>query len=75
MSLDVIKDKSILVIEADLDSRIKIKAIFDFIEYGSLTFSSAIEENPLKEDPYFVVVAYHDDESELLFQIVLQKLK
>lgn len=69
MSLDVIKDKSILVIEADLDSRIKIKAIFDFIEYGSLSFSNTIEETPLKEDPYFIVVASHDDEKKLVQQL------
>ena len=69
MTLDVIKDKSILVIEPDLDSRIKIKAIFDFIEYGSLTFSSSIEENPLKEDPYFIVVGNHDDENKMLQQL------
>lgn len=69
MTLDVIKDKSILVIEPDLDSRIKIKAIFDFIEYGSLTFSNSIEENPLKEDPYFIVVGNHDDENKMLQQL------
>ena len=69
MTLDVIKDKSILVIEPELDSRIKIKAIFDFIEYGSLTFSSSIEENPLKEDPYFIVVGNHDDENKMLQQL------
>lgn len=69
MSLDVIKDKSILVIEADLDSRIKIKAIFDFIEHGSLSFSNSIEETPLKEDPYLIVVAYHDDETQLTQQL------
>ena len=69
MSLDVIKDKSILVIEDDLDSRIKIKAIFDFIEYGSLSFAASIKENPLKEDPYFVVLAFHDDEARLVEQL------
>ena len=69
LALDVIKDKSILVIEPDLDSRIKIKAIFDFIEYGSLTFSNSIEENPLKEDPYFIVVDNLDDENKMLQQL------
>lgn len=69
LTLDVIKDKSILVIEPDLDSRIKIKAIFDFIEYGSLTFSNSIEENPLKEDPYFIVVDNLDDENKMLQQL------
>ena len=69
MTLDVIKDKSILVIEPELDSRIKIKAIFDFIEYGSLTFSNSIEENPLKEDPYFIVVDHHDNEAQMLQQL------
>lgn len=69
MTLDVIKDKSILVIEPVLDSRIKIKAIFDFIEYGSLTFSNSIEENPLKEDPYLIVVDHSDDEANMLQQL------
>ena len=38
MDLDVVKDKSILVIESDLDSRIQIKAVFDSSEkdYGEL---------------------------------------
>jgi len=69
MSLDVIKDKNILVIEADLDSRIKIKAIFDFIEYGSLSFFNSIEETQLKEEPYFIVVGCHDNESKLIQQL------
>ncbi len=69
MVLEVVKDKSILVIEPDLDSRIKLKAIFDFIEYGSLTFSNSIEENPLKEEPYFIVVDMMDDENEMLDQL------
>ena len=69
MVLDVVKDKSILVIEPNLNARIKLKAIFDFIEYGSLTFSNSIEENSLKEDPYFIVVDMIDDESEMLHQL------
>ena len=69
MVLEVVKDKSILVIEPNLDSRIKLEAIFDFIEYGSLTFSNSIEENTLKEDPYFVVVDMVDDEGEMLHQL------
>ena len=69
MVLEDVKDKSILVIEPDLDSRIKLKAIFDFIEYGSLIFSDSIEETPLKEEPYFVVVNMMDDENEMLHQL------
>ena len=69
MVLEVVKDKSILVIEPDLDSRIKIKAIFDFIEYGSLTFANSIEENSLVEDPYFIVVDQINDEAEMLQQL------
>jgi len=69
MALDVVKDKSILVIEPHKDSRIKIKAIFDFIEYGSITFSDSIEKNTLVEDPYFIVVDKIDDENEMLHQL------
>lgn len=69
MHLDVVKDKSILVIEPNPDSRIKIKAIFDFIEYGAIQFSDSIEENPLKEDPYFIVVDKLDDENKMLAQL------
>lgn len=69
MVLEVVKDKSILVIEPDLDARIKLKAIFEFIEYGSLTFSNSIEEDALTEDPYFIVVDMLDDESEMLQQL------
>lgn len=69
MTLDVIKDKSILVIEPNLDSRIKIQAIFDFIEYGSISFSNIVEENSLKEDPYFIVVGNGDDENDVLQQL------
>ncbi len=69
MVLGVVKDKSILVIEPDLDSRIKIKAIFDFLEYGSITFCNSIEENSLKEDPYFIVVDKLDDENKMLHQL------
>jgi sigma-54 specific flagellar transcriptional regulator A len=69
MDLGAVKDKSILVIEPNSDSRIKIKAIFDFLEYGSITFSNSIEENTLKEDPYFIVVDKLDDENEMLHQL------
>ena len=69
MILDVVKDKSILVVETDPDSRIKIKAIFDFIEYGSITFTDSIENNTLKEEPYFIVVNQLDDENEMLGQL------
>jgi sigma-54 specific flagellar transcriptional regulator A len=69
MILDVVKDKSILVVEPDPDSRIKIKAIFDFIEYGSITFTDSIENNTLKEEPYFIVVNKLDDENEMLHQL------
>lgn len=69
MALEVVKDKSILVIEPNKDSRIKIKAIFDFIEYGSITFSDSIETTSLKESPYFIVVDKIDDENEMLHQL------
>jgi len=73
MGFEDIKDKSILVIEPDSDSRIKIKAIFDFIEYGSITFCDSIEENTLTEDPYFIVIDKFDD-NEMLHQLdVIQK--
>ena len=69
MNIDVVKDKSILVIEPNLDSRLKIKAIFDFIEYGTIEFADSIEENPLKEDPYFIVVDKLEDENQMLLQL------
>ena len=69
MNLEIVKGKSILVIGSNSDSRIKIKAIFDFIEYGSIQFSNTIEENPLKEDPYFIVVDKFNDEMQMLHQI------
>lgn len=69
MVLDVVKDKSILVIEPDLDARIKIQAIFDFIEYGSLTFINSIDENSIVEDPYFIVVDQNNDEAEMIQQL------
>ena len=69
MVLEIVKDKSFLVIEPDLDSRIKIKAIFDFIEYGTITFANTIEENPLTEDPYFIVINKIDDETKMLQQL------
>lgn len=69
MGLDIAKDKSILVIGSDTESQIKIKAIFDFIEYGSITFTDSIQENTLKEEPYFIVVDKCDNENELLQQL------
>lgn len=69
MSLSVVSDVSILVIEPNPDSRIKIKAIFDFIEYGTIQFSDSIEENVLKEEPYFIVIDKRDDEKEMLQQL------
>ena len=69
MVLEVVKDKSLLVIEPDSDSRIKIKAIFDFIEYGSIIFANTIEESPLTEDPYFIVINKIDDETKMLQQL------
>lgn len=69
MDLEIVKDKTILVIEPNSDSRIKIKAIFDFIEYGSIVFSDSIETNVLTEDPYFIVVDQIDNENEMLQQL------
>lgn len=69
MDLEIVKDKTILVIEPNSDSRIKIKAIFDFIEYGSIVFSDSIEANSLTEDPYFIVVDQIDNENEMLQQL------
>lgn len=69
MDLEIVKDKTILVIEPNSDSRIKIKAIFDFIEYGSIVFSDSIETNSLIEDPYFIVVDQIDNENEMLQQL------
>ena len=69
MVLEIVKDKSILVIEPDLDSRIKIQAVFDFIEYGALSFVNAIDENSLVEDPYFIVVDQDNDEAKMLQQL------
>ena len=71
VDIEEIKDKNILVIEADSDSRIKIKAIFDFIEYGSISFTDSIEENNLKDEPYFIVIDNIDDESKMLQQLTL----
>lgn len=69
MSLDIVNNKNILVIEPDSERRIKIKAIFDFIEYGALTFTNSIEENPFQTDPYLIVVDQLNDEKEMLQQI------
>lgn len=75
MVLEVVKDKSILVIESNLDTRIKLNAIFEFIEYGSLIFSNSIEEDVLTEDPYFIVVKMLDDEGKMLRQLEAIHLK
>ena len=75
MALEVVKDKSILVIEPNLNSRVKLEAIFDFIEYGSLMFSNSIEEHVLKEHPYFIVVDMLDDEVEMVHQLEAIHLK
>lgn len=69
MVLGTVKDKNILVIEPNIDSRIKLEAIFDFIEYGSLIFSNSIEENDLEADPYFIVVDMIDHEHDMLHQL------
>ncbi len=69
MDLDDVKDKSILVIEPDSDSRIRIKTVFDFIEYGSITFCNTIEENTLTEDPYFIVVDNLEDDAGMMRQL------
>jgi len=75
MGFEEINDKSILIIEPDSDSRIKIKAIFDFIEYGSITFCNSIEENPLTEDPYFIVIDKfnNDDDMNHQFEVIHEK--
>ena len=75
MVLEAVKDKSILVIESDLDARIKLKAIFEFIEYGSLVFSNSIEEDVLTADPYFIVIKMLDDEGKMLQQLEAIHLK
>lgn len=75
MVLETVINKSILVIEPDLESRIKLEAIFNFIEYGSLTFSNSIEEDILKEDPYFIVIDMQADESEMLHQLQAVQIK
>lgn len=75
MDIDDVKDKSILVIEPDSESRIKIKAIFDFIEYGSITFCDNIEENPLIEDPYFIVIDKLNNDEKMHQQLELIQKK
>ncbi|MFK5913931.1 MAG: sigma-54 dependent transcriptional regulator [Woeseiaceae bacterium] len=69
MSLSDVENKTILVIEHDSDAHVKIATIFDFLEYGKLTFTDSIETNPLKEDPYFIVINYIDDENKMLKQL------
>ena len=75
MVLEAVKDKNILVIESDLEARIKLKAIFEFIEYGSLVFSNSIEEDVLTADPYFIVIKMLDDEGKMLQQLDAIHLK
>jgi sigma-54 specific flagellar transcriptional regulator A len=69
MDLAALKDKNILVIEPDMESRIKIKAIFDFLEHGSIVFTNSIEEYELHDEPYFIVQAKNDDERLTLVQL------
>jgi len=64
MELGAVKDKNILVIEPNPDSRVKIKAIFDFIEYGSIVFADSIEDENINEEPYFIVLDHSNDESK-----------
>lgn len=66
MVLGEVKDKSILVIEPENNFRVKIKAIFEFIEYGTLTFEDQFENVSLIEDPYFVVLSNCNDEAKML---------
>ena len=75
MSLDLVKDKSILVIDPDSESRIKIKTIFDFAELDSINFADTVETVSQKEDPYFVVLSNPDDEKKLLKHIEAVQLK
>ena len=69
MVLGEVKDKSILIIEPENNSRVKIEAIFDFIEYGSLTFVEDVDKIELSEDPYFIVLNNCNDEAKMLHQL------
>jgi len=64
MDLGAVKDKNILVIEQNIDSRVKIKAIFDFIEYGSIIFSDSIDDGAINEEPYFIVLGQNSNENK-----------
>jgi len=64
MDLGAVKDKNILVIEQNIDSRVKIKAIFDFIEYGSIIFSDSIDDETINEEPYFIVLGQNSNENK-----------
>ena len=70
MVLGEVKDKSILVIEPENNSRVKIEAIFDFIEYGSLTFADQLENVTLVEEPYFIVLCNSNDEAKMQHQLL-----
>lgn len=72
MELGAVKDKSILVIEPNIDSRVKIKAIFDFIEYGSIVFADSVDDENVNEEPYFVVLEQNNDENKT--RIHLEKI-
>lgn len=69
MVLGEVKDKSILVIEPENNSRVKIEAIFNFIEYGSLTFADKLENVSLVEEPYFIVLNNCNDEAKMHQQL------
>lgn len=69
MVLGEVKDKSILVIEPENNSRVKIEAIFDFIEYGSITFADNLEQVSLVEEPYFIVLNNCNDEVKMQQQL------
>jgi sigma-54 specific flagellar transcriptional regulator A len=69
MNLEAVNDENILVIEPDSERRLKIKAIFDFIEYGSLSFIDSIEDVSAEDKPYLVVTNLLDDEKKMLEQL------
>jgi len=67
MELGALKDKSILVIEQNIDSRVKTKAIFDFIEYGSIIFADSMDDESIesiKEEPYLIVLEQNSNENK-----------
>lgn len=69
MNLAMVNDKNILVIESNSERQIKIKAIFDFIEYGSLSFINSIEDIDLHDVPFLIVTDQLDDEKQMLQQL------